>query len=596
MRLPTPLRCAAATLALSATTRTAHAQPLAPFPFTDRITALTDGERARSTVAYLDQFVRWPGNRGFDASIAHLAEQLEAAGYVEESVAGASAPLVYRVERYPMAQPAWEPLDASLRIEGDSTPLLRFTSNRNMLATNSYGTPRGGVRAELVFVGDGSPAAFEQAGEVRGRIVLADAPVGRVFQEAVQRRGAIGAIGYALPAYLRPEVNRTSIQFASVPRDTVAQSWGIALSYEARERLRAALARGPVRLHVQAEVRSTPNAVEQTVVAEVRGTTHADERFVFSAHVQEPGANDNASGVGAQLEMARVMATLLAEGMPRPARTLTMLWGLEIRSTDRFITQDSERARGIRWGMSLDMVGEDTEKTGGTFLIEKMPDPSAIWTRGDDRHTEWGGRPLTKADLVPHYFNDYVLARARAHAATTNWVVKTNPFEGGSDHTPFLRAKKPGLLLWHFTDQFYHTDGDRLDKVSSATLRNVSITALSSALPLLRGDAATADRIVQEVEAAAIARLATEAALARTHLAGATDRNATRTTERDILETWATYYEASLATVADVELGGPSPANSARIAAAQRAVRAALARHLADALRPTRVPPAGARS
>ena len=26
----------------------------------------------------------------------------------------------------------------------------------------------------------------------------------------------------------------------------------------------------------------------------------------------------------------------------------------------------------------LDMVGEDTEKTGGTFLIEKMPDPSAV--------------------------------------------------------------------------------------------------------------------------------------------------------------------------------------------------------------------------
>ena len=34
------------------------------------------------------------------------------------------------------------------------------------------------------------------------------------------------------------------------------------------------------------------------------------------------------------------------------------------------------------------------EKTGGTFLIEKMPDPSAIWTRGNDKHTEWGGRKL----------------------------------------------------------------------------------------------------------------------------------------------------------------------------------------------------------
>ena len=307
----------------------------------------------------------------------------------------------------------------------------------------------------------------------------------------------------------------------------------------------------------------------------MRRTPH--ERFVFSAHVQEPGANDNASGVGAQLEMARVMARLLEDGMPRPARTLTFLWGLEIRSTDRFITQDSIRARDIRWGMSLDMVGEDTEKTGGTFLIEKMPDPSAIWTRGDDKHSEWGGRPLTKADLKPHYFNDFVLARALAHSATTNWVVNTNPFEGGSDHTPFLRANKPGLLLWHFTDQFYHTDGDRLDKVSAKTLRNVAITALTSALPLLNGTTATAERIIGEVQRAAIERLAVEAAQSTTNIAQAStaSRDSVRAQERDILETWTQYYADVLATVRDVELAVPSSGTQAAIAHAQTEIRAA---------------------
>jgi aminopeptidase YwaD len=584
----------AAPLGLAAPARPLQAQEAA-LPFVDRVTALTNGERAKATVAFLDQYVRWPGNRGFDASIAHIATELEAAGYVPEAQARRDAPLVYRVERYPMAQPAWEPLDASVVIEGDPTPLLRFATNRNMLATNSFATPADGVRAEVVSVGSGSAAEIEAAGDLRGKIVFANAAVGRVFTEAVVRRGALGVLGYALPAYLKPEVNRTSIQFASVPRDTVARAWGIALSFEARERLTAALARGPVRLRVHTDVRFTDNAVEQTVVAEVRGTTHAHERFVFSAHVQEPGANDNASGVGAQLEMARVSARLLAEGMPRPARTITYLWGLEIRSTDRFITQDSVRARDIKWGMSLDMVGEDTEKTGGTFLIEKMPDPSAIWTRGNDRHTEWGGRPLTKADLVPHYFNDYVHARALAHAATTNWVVNTNPFEGGSDHTPFLRAKKPGLLLWHFTDQFYHTDGDRLDKVSATTLRNVAIAALTSALPLVRGDAAAAQTIVREVRRAALARLDTEAALARGHLADATDAAAdsVRAVETDILRTWALYYADALATITDVERDRPSDGVRRAIEEAQRAVHAAADRHLAATARPA--PPTGAR-
>ncbi len=562
--------------------QSADTSPL--LPYTDRITALMNGDRARETVSFLDQYVRWPGNRGFDASIAHIAEQLEAAGFVREDRATDAQALVYRVERYPMAQPAWEPLDATVTIEGDTAPLLRFTSNRNMLATNSFSTPDGGVSASVVWAGNGTPADFDAAGEVRGKIVAANASVGRVFTEAVVRRGALGVLGYSLPDYLRPEQNRNSIQFASVPRDTAAKAWGIALSFDARDRLQQALARGPVRIRVHTQSLFTPDAVEQTVVAEVRGTTHAHERFVFSAHVQEPGANDNASGVGAQLEMARVMARLLGEGMPRPARTLTFLWGLEIRSTDRFITQDTMRARDIRWGMSLDMVGEDTEKTGGTFLIEKMPDPSAIWTRGDDKHSEWGGRPLTKADLKPHYFNDYVLARALAHAATTDWVVNTNPFEGGSDHTPFLRANKPGLLLWHFTDQFYHTDGDRLDKVSAKTLRNVAITALTSALPLANGTSVTAGRIVNEVQRAAIERLAAEAEQATTNIAqaSASSRDSLRTHERDILETWTQYYVDVLTTVRDVELGGPSAETQASIARAQRDVRAAGERHLSS--------------
>jgi hypothetical protein len=112
--------------------------------------------------------------------------------------------------------------------------------------------------------------------------------------------------------------------------------------------------------------------------------------------VQEPGANDNASGVGTLAEMARLTASLVKSGKLTPQRTLTFLWGDEIVSTQRYIKENNERAKGIMWGMSLDMVGENTEKTGGSFLIEKMPDPSAIWTRGTDKHSEWGSGDVKK--------------------------------------------------------------------------------------------------------------------------------------------------------------------------------------------------------
>jgi hypothetical protein len=356
----------------------------------------------------------------------------------------------------------------------------------------------------------------------------------------------------------------------------------MALSFAAHERLRAALARGPVRVRASARVQWTPNAVEQAVVAEVRGRRAPDERFVFSAHVQEPGANDNASGVGAQVEMARVAADLVKAGRVDPHRTITFLWGLEIRSTERYITQDSVRARGIRWGLSLDMVGEDTRKTGGTFLIEKMPDPSAIWTRGEDKHSEWGGAPLTKEQMTPHYFNDFVLHRCLEQSATNGWVVKTNPFEGGSDHTPFLRAKKPGLLFWHFTDQFYHTDGDRLEMVSADELRNVGMSALVSALVLAGADGATTRAIVAETERSALERLAAEARLG----AAAVVQQGDAAHERDILQTWASWYDGAIAAAAEIEVGGATPGTVAAIERSRRVVGDRAARLVSRLQRP----------
>ena len=47
-----------------------------------------------------------------------------------------------------------------------------------------------------------------------------------------------------------------------------------------------------------------------------------------------------------------------------------MIFGNEIAQTRNYLAADSVRTRGVKWGLSLDMVGEDTEKTGGTVLIE----------------------------------------------------------------------------------------------------------------------------------------------------------------------------------------------------------------------------------
>ena len=51
------------------------------------VRARFDSSRAMRTVVYLDRFVRWPGNAGFDSSIMYVAARLAAAGFVERSSA-----------------------------------------------------------------------------------------------------------------------------------------------------------------------------------------------------------------------------------------------------------------------------------------------------------------------------------------------------------------------------------------------------------------------------------------------------------------------------------------------------------------------------
>src|SRR3569832_1274702 len=65
--------------------------------------------RALSTVAFVEQRWRWPGNRGFEESIAHVAEQLRAAGYVDERAAKPADRLTFRIEQRPMSGQSWDP-------------------------------------------------------------------------------------------------------------------------------------------------------------------------------------------------------------------------------------------------------------------------------------------------------------------------------------------------------------------------------------------------------------------------------------------------------------------------------------------------------
>ena len=203
-----------------------------------------------------------------------------------------------------------------------------------------------------------------------------------------------------------------------MPYDEAQQ--GLRLQGVAARRGDAAEARSPapapcrsVRVTIASTFSTKP---ARTLVAEIPGRVAPTERIVIAAHVQEPGANDNASGVATLAEAgARAGARRFAAGrIPPPERTLTFLWLNEISGSRQWLQDHPDDAKNVRYMFSMDMTGEDVKKTGGSFLIERWPDPGAVWERPWDPHSEWGRGNVRAESLKGDLINDAAPRRLRS--------------------------------------------------------------------------------------------------------------------------------------------------------------------------------------
>lgn len=520
-----------------------------------------DRTAAVDVVRFMQQYWRIASNPGFNASIDHIRNGLERA----------KLPVV-RVEEYKGSAPGWDYTVGSLTIAGDSTPVLSKERDRVSLAINSFSTPAEGLTTRIVDVGTGAAADFESR-DVKGAVVLGDAPLGLLWREAVRNRGAAGVISTQVASYVRPadpakmdEAQKDVLQWGGVPYDEKLKAFGFKASWRAAQRLREAIGKDPdtrVRVEIASNFYTGP---ARTLVAEIPGRSRPAERIVIAAHVQEPGANDNASGCATLYGLARALQDAIATGqLPPPERTITFLWLDEIRGSRQWLTSHPEEAKGVQYMLSMDMTGEDTAKTGGTFLIEKQADPSAVWPRPSDPHSEWGASEVRAETLKGSLLNDLHIAVANRRARDTGWIVRTNPYEGGSDHTVFAGAGVPSLLNWHFTDRFYHTNQDTLDKVSPAEMENVGIAVATSAYVLASADERDALAVVELLKSAASRRLALERQQGSALISKATDKAAAEQVERQVIAAWIQWYKEAFDSVSRLHVGGATAALAERI-------------------------------
>lgn len=190
------------------------------------------------------------------------------------------------------------------------------------------------------------------------------------------------------------------------------------------------------------------DSTSQNVIGTLEGT-HPEQGIVYiGGHYDSvsagPGANDDASGVAAMLEAARVLGT---KGHRTKATLKFIAFGSEETGLDGSYAYvdtyyDEVTSKGI--GMvNLDMIG-----VGDTLLIGNIG-------RGGDT------------------LEDYTEEKAAA------WGLTWQPFTAScnSDHCYFEAVGVPAVFLHQSPDPWYHTSEDTPDKISLTKLEESSASA-----------------------------------------------------------------------------------------------------------------------
>jgi hypothetical protein len=444
------------------------------------------GSSAKSYVAGLTKYHRIQASPMMRDAANHVRDELLKIGVedvaIEEFVAdGRRKYWTYR------SSIGWDVRGAELRlVEPKERLLADFADVPQSLHTFSAGTPEKGVTAELVDVGKGLTDKDYAGKKVKGKMVLATG-LGRLVQrEAVIKRGAVGVVTDTL-AYEFPGV-RESVDVPDAhsyqglwPDAETARKLGFGFSLSRRQgnELRKYLHDGKkVKLNakVDADLKKGKYCV---VTAVIRGSSRPDEEVFLTAHLchPKPSANDNASGSGLLMEIARTIVALTESGrIDRPKRSIRFLWVPETVGTAIYLSQHPMIFDRIIAGINLDMVGEDQELCKSTLCMDSTP------------------------DSLPSYLNDLVYSNVERSNAEYDSAVKLGipsrfrcartGFSGGSDHAEFNESTvcAPCVSLTQWPDLFYHTSMDTMDKVSEESLRRVGWAVAVSALTLADAD------------------------------------------------------------------------------------------------------------
>ena len=401
----------------------------------------------------------------------------------------------------------WDGVSASLWEVSPKT--AKIADYRDLAAILAQGSRSAHVTAELVWVGRGTRQEIESV-DLKGKIAVTEASGSSVHNLAVPA-GAVGVISYYSP---RPLKDPIQIPNASIRGGNNA-TFCINLPPRDGYALRDRLLRGE-KITVKADIETTTEETEIEVpTCVIKGTDPDAGEVILSAHLFEGyvklGANDNASGSAALIEVARTLNDLINDGLlPRPKRTIRFIWIPEFQGSMPWAAKHKDILANTLCNFNLDMVGLWLSKSESVYCM----------------HRTTMGNPHYLNDVAESYYH-YMGATNRGFVATgvgrpdatkpvysmtgsrDPFYYSINAHYGSSDHEVFndWGVQVPGIIMITWPDNYYHTSGDRPEICDPTQLHRAIVIAAASAYTIAGADENMAIKIASEVASNAEKRM-----------------------------------------------------------------------------------------
>ena len=493
-----------------------NATALLPEPVVVALSQELSGETAKRNLEYLSRQHRMRGSRGFRSAAEHIIKQLHDYGIADARIEQfpADGKIFYGTQR---SRPPWDAEFAELwelrETKTRWTPHVRLASWEAMPVTLAQDSESGEVTADLIDIGSGTSERDYAGKDVRGKIVLASAQPGSVASLAIERFGASAIVSYAQnqrTAWWGE--NENLIRWGHLDTFAPKPTFAFMISLKQARNFQVRLAAGE-KIRLQATVRAGKHpGFYDIATATIPGSDPSlrREEIAFSCHLdhQRPGANDNASGSVAILEVARTLNKLIAEGkIARPARTIRFIWPPEIEGSLALLNARPEVASRIKAVIHMDMVG------GG-------PETKAIFhvTRGP------GSLPSFVNDVAEH-FGGFVNEQSAKFAKGTSVPFPMFATEGGkeplqaemaefsmgSDHQIYADSSFgiPAIYLNDWPDRFIHTNFDTPANVDPTKLKRAAFIGAASAYFLANLKSDDASSILRLLQSQSLRRTST---------------------------------------------------------------------------------------